>query len=593
MPDYLVSMEAIFAVVVTVGALGVIAFTRAPVDFTFGGALTLLLVFGIVPVDDALMGFGSEGLITVAAMYIVAAGLRDTGVVSWIARQLLGRPKSVRAAQLRMMGPTAAVSAFLNNTPLVAIMIPAVREWARNLGMSTSKLMIPLSYAAVLGGTITLIGTSTNLVVAGMLRQRADIGLGLFDIAAIGLPTAIIGIAFVVLFSDRLLPERQPLSEVLADPREYSVTMTVADDGPLVGKTVDSAGLRNLAHLSLIEFERAGEVHAGVAAEHVLEGGDRLLFVGPVDSVLELQRIPGLTAADGEVFKLDGRRPDRILIEAVVSNTGPLIGRSIRSGRFRDYYGAAVVAVARNGVRLKQKVGDIVLLPGDTLLLESPPGFVEAHRNSRDFHLVSPVPDSAPLHLERRAFATVILVSLIALVTTGMLPMVTAALLAAGVMLLTRCVSPDSARRSVDWTVLIVIGSALGLGRALEMTGVTDLLAGALSNVSGGSPHLNVLALYLVTVLLTELITNNAAAVLMFPVAMGMADAMGISVVPFAITIMMAASASFATPVGYQTNLMVMGPGGYRFKDYLAMGMPLTLITCLLSTLLIPVIWGM
>lgn len=586
-------MEAIFAVAVTFGALGLIAFTRAPVDFTFAGALTLLLVFGIVPVDDALMGFGSEGLITVAAMYIVAAGLRDTGVVSWIARQLLGRPRSVRAAQLRLMGPTAAVSAVLNNTPLVAIMIPAVREWARNLGMSTSKLMIPLSYAAVLGGTITLIGTSTNLVVAGLLRQRADIGLGLFDIAAIGLPTAMVGIAFIVLFGDRLLPERQPLSEVLSDPREYSVTMTVAQEGPLVGKTIEAAGLRNLAHLSLIELERAGQVNAAVGAEHALAGGDRLQFVGPVDSVLELQRIPGLTPADGQVFKLDGRRPDRILIEAVVSDTGPLIGRSIRSGRFRDYYGAAVVAVARNGVRLKQKTGDIVLLPGDTLLLEAPPGFVEAHRNSRDFHLVSPVPDSSPLHLERRAFATVILAGLIVLVTTGMVPMVTAALLAAGVMLVTRCVSPDSARRSVDWTVLIVIGSALGLGRALELTGTTDLLANALSTVSGGNPHVNVLALYLVTVLLTEVITNNAAAVLMFPVAMGMAAAMDVSVVPFAMTIMMAGSASFATPVGYQTNLMVMGPGGYRFKDYLVMGIPLTVITCLLSTVLIPMIWKM
>ncbi len=593
MRDCLVPFDAVFAVVVTLGALATIAFTRAPVDFTFAGALTLLLVFGVLPVRDALMGFGSEGLITVGAMYIVAAGLRDTGVVSWIARRLLGRPRSVRGAQLRLMGPVAAVSAFLNNTPLVAIMIPATREWAKNLGISTSKLMIPLSYAAVLGGTITLIGTSTNLVVAGLLRQRADIGLGLFEIAAIGLPTAVVGIAIVLLVGDRLLPARQPLSEVLVDPREYSAAMTVTPEGPLVGKTVESAGLRTLAHLKLIELERGERRWATIDPEHVLEADDRLVFVGPVDAVLELQRVPGLTAGDGQVFKLEGRRPDRILVEAVVSNTGPFIGRSIRSGRFRDYYGAAVVAVARNGVRLKEKVGDIVLLPGDTLLLEAPSGFVDAHRNSRDFHLVSPVPDSSPPHFERRAFATVIVAGMVALIATGVLPMVVAALLAGGVMLLTRCVSPDSARRSVDWTVLIVIGSALGLGRALELTGVTDDMAGALTVVSGGNPHLNVLALYLVTVLLTELITNNAAAVLMFPVAVGMADAMGISPVPFAITIMMAASASFATPVGYQTNLMVMGPGGYRFRDYLTLGIPLTVITCLLSTLLIPLIWRM
>lgn len=587
------TIEAVVAVVVTLSALGIIAFTRLPVDFTFGGALTILLVFGIVPVDQALMGFASEGLITVAAMYIVAAGLRDTGVVSWIARQLLGRPTSVRAAQVRLMVPTATVSAFLNNTPLVAIMIPAVREWARNLGMSVSKLMLPLSYAAVLGGTVTLIGTSTNLIVAGLLRERSDISLGLFSIAAIGIPTAIVGITFIVLISNRLLPERVPLSEVLTDAREYSVTMTVADGGPLVGKSLEAAGLLSLANLDLIQLERGDDVRARVEPAEVLEDDDRLTFVGLVDSVLELQRIPGLTAADGQVFKLDGRRPDRILIEAVVSNTGPLIGRSIRSGRFRDHYGAAVVAVARNGVRLKQKVGDVVLLPGDTLLLEAPPGFVEAHRNSRDFHLVSAVPDSSPPHLERRAFATVTLIGLVVLVTTGVLPMVTAALLAAGAMLLTRCVSADSARRSVDWTVLIVIGAALGLGRALEVTGATDQLAGTLASISGNNPHLIVLVLYLITVLLTEVITNNAAAALMFPVAMGMADVLGFSVVPLAMTIMMAASASFATPIGYQTNLMVMGPGGYRFRDYLTLGIPLSMLTCLMSTLLIPLIWRM
>jgi len=586
-------MDAIIAVVVTVSALAVIAFTRAPVDFTFGGALTLLMVLGIAPVDEALRGFGSEGLITVAAMYVVAAGLRDTGVVSWIARQLLGRPHSARAAQLRLMGPVAVFSAFLNNTPLVAIMIPAVREWARNLDMSASKLMIPLSYAAVLGGTITLIGTSTNLVVAGLLRQRADITLGLFDIAAIGVPTAIVGIAFIVLFGDRAFPTRKPLLEKLSDPREYSLAMTVTDGGPLVGKTIEAAGLRNLAHMYLIEIERAGQITPAVDSDYYLAGDDRLVFVGMVDSVLELQRIPGLTPAEGQVFKLDGRRPDRILVEAVVSDSGPMVGRTIRNGRFRNYYGAAIVAVARNGVRLKQKVGDIVLRAGDTLLLEAAPGFVEAHKNSRDFHLVSPVPDSSPPHLERRAFASIVLASMVVVVTTGMLPMVTAALLAAGAMLLTRCVSPDSARRSVDWTVLLVIGAALGLGRALEMTGVTDLLAGGLSNISGGNPHLLVFVLYLVTVLFTEVITNNAAAVLMFPVGVGMAESLGISVVPFAVTIMMAASASFATPVGYQTNLMVMGPGGYRFRDYLVLGIPLTMITCGMSTLLIPMIWRM
>ncbi len=582
---------ALVTAVVVLATLGLLAFTRLAADLAFAGALTTLVALGVLSPGAALAGFGNEGLVTVGVLFVVAAGLRDTGGVYWISQRLLGRPRGLTSAQLRVMAPVALVSAFLNNTPVVAIMIPAIVDWARKRHLPISKLMIPLSYAAILGGTTTLVGTSTNLVVNGLLLQSGAPGIGMFDLAWVGLPTVVVGIGALVLLARWLLPDRAPVLQNLEDARQYSVEMAVAANGPLVGRSVEEAGLRHLGQVFLVEIDREGRVLPAVSPNEVLRGGDRLVFVGVVDSVRELQRIPGLLPAADQVFKLDGPRTSRVLVEAVVSDSCPLVGRSIREGRFRTTYGAVVIAVARGGSRLKQKLGDIVLRAGDTLLLEARPAFVERQRNSRDFYLVSQLADSTPPRFERAAIAGVILVGMVVVVAVGWLPMVTAALLAAASMVLTRSVPPSSARRAIDWPVLIVIGSALGIGQAMASTGLAASVAGALRDLAGSDPHVNLLVLYVVTALFTSLITNNAAAVLMFPVAQGMAASLGAPVLPFAITIMMAASASFATPVGYQTNLMVMGPGGYRFSDYLRIGLPITVLTGAVAVLVIPWVW--
>lgn len=584
-------VDAVIASLVAASALAVLAFSRAAPDFVFLTALVVLMLLGVMPLETALGGFANEGLITVGAMYVVAAGLRETGAVRWLSSRLLGRPSSVRAAQVRMMAPVTFISALLNNTPVVAVMIPTVSEWARKQGISVSHLLMPLSHAAVLGGTITLIGTSTNLVVHGLLRQQAGEGLGIFAITPVGLPTAIVGVVFIAVVAKWLIPERLPVAQKVADAREYSVEMTVVEGGPLDGKTVAEAGLDALGEVTLFEVDRQGAREQASPAM-TLEAGDRLLFLGVVDAVVDLQKTPGLAPADGQVFKLSGPRTDRILVEAVVSDSGPMVGRTIREGRFRSLYGAVVVAVARNGRRLRQRVGDVVLRPGDTLLLEADPAFVETHRNVRDFYLVSPVPDSSPPRYERMGASALVLAGLMFVATTGLLPIVVAGLLAAVTMVVLRCVSTDAARQAIDWPVLITIGAAIGIGRALEVTGVTTMLANQLSHLGANDLHLSVLLLYLVTVVVTELVTNNAAAALMFPVALSMANAMDISVVPFAVTIMMAASNSFITPIGYQTNLMVYGPGGYRFSDFVRIGVPLTALTCAMTVLLVPLIWG-
>lgn len=584
-------MDAFLTSAIVVSALAALVVTRLPAEAVFVGALALLMTAGVLTPAEALAGFGNEAVATIAALYVVAGAMRDTGAVTWISTRLLGRPGTVTAAQARLMAPVALVSAFLNNTPVVAIMIPAVSEWARRHRISASKLMLPLSYAAIFGGSLTIIGTSTNLVVNGLLSVAGERPLAFFEIARVGLPTALVGVTATIVLARWLLPARKSAMERLADPREYSVEMTVDPGGPLVGKTVEEAGLRHLGHVYLIEVDRAGMPFPAVPPTFVLGASDRLVFVGVVDSVVELQRMPGLLPAAGQVFKLDGRRDRRILVEAVVSEASPVAGRSIREGRFRTHYGAAVVAVARNAERLRQKVGDVVLRPGDTLLLEADPEFVARQRNQRDFYLVSPVPDSSPPRFDRIGWATAVLAAIVVAAAFGWLPMVTAALLGAGAMLLTRSTTLAAARRSVNGSVLLVIGAAFGLGRALEVTGVADAVATGLVAVAGTSPMANLVALYLVTATFTGLITNNAAAVLMFPIAQAMAHATGTSVTPFAVTVMMAASASFATPVGYQTNLMVMGPGGYRFGDYLRLGLPLTLLTGLVTLAVVPWAW--
>ncbi len=595
--------EAWMAISIVALVVIVLAFTRFAADVVLTGALTLLMVvpiptddgwrMGILTIDQALAGLSNPAMVTVAVLFVVVTGMRDTGGLQWVVHRILGRPNSIAIAQARVIGPVLILSAFLNNTPVVAMMIPAIHEWARKLKLSVSKFMIPLSYAAILGGLCTLIGTSTNLVVNGLITETLgkEHALAMFDIAWVGLPCAVAGVIYLLIFSRWLLPERQSAAAAMSNPREYTVEMLVEPDGPLVGKNIEQAGLRHLPGMYLMEIERHGDLITAVGPDETLRNNDRLVFVGVVDSVVDLQKIRGLIPATEQVFKLQGQRSRRTLIEAVVSNTCPMVGQSIRDGRFRSTYGAVVIAVARNGERLNQKIGDIVLRAGDTLLLEAMPAFAAQQRNSRDFYLVSELSDSAPPRHEKAIVAVIILAGMVITAAMGWLSMLVAALLAGGLMIFTRCCSTSAARRSVDWSVLIVIAAAFGLGRALDVTGAANAIAHQLINLAGEHPWLVLAAIYLLTALFTELITNNAAAVLMFPIALATATDLNVQPMPFVITIMIAASASFATPLGYQTNLMVYGPGGYRYTDYLRIGLPLNAIMATITITLVPHIW--
>jgi di/tricarboxylate transporter len=596
-PDFSWQTSILTPAQFTLGVVGLIfgllVFSQVTPDVILIGAVVLLLLSGILTPGEALAGMSNEGMLTVGVLFVVGAAVRETGGVDFIAGWLLGRPKTPTRAVARMMFPTMGLSAFMNNTPLVAMMIPPVTDWARQNRFPVSKLLIPLSYAAILGGTCTLIGTSTNLVVQGMLIKAmpGTGGLGMFDITWVGLPAALVGGAFVVIASRWLLPDRRPAISTQDDPREYTVEMQVAPDSPLVGKTIESAGLRHLPGVYLAEIDRDGNILAAVSPQEVLRANDRLLFVGIIESVVDLQRIRGLLPATDQVSKLSAPRPQRCLIEAVVSNSCPLVGKTIRDGRFRNVYNAVVVAVARNGERLHKKIGDIVLRAGDTLLVEAHPSFADQQRNSRDFFLVSRLEGSTPPRHDRALLAVGLLAAMVVVASFDWLSMLKASMLAAGLMIFTRCITTEAARRSVDWEVLLAIAASFAVGTALEKTGAARQIAEAMIDLGGGNAWVALAVLYGVTLIATELITNNAAAALMFPFAMDTAKGLDANYMPFIVAVMMAASAGFATPIGYQTNLMVYGPGGYRFGDYVKIGVPLDILIGAITVTLAPLVW--
>lgn len=586
-PDAWISLAVVIAV------FPLMAFTRLGPDIVLMGAVIVLLTLGVIEPSQALGGFASTGLFTVAFMYVLVTAIRQTGGIDLIIRHVLGQPRGEGRALMRLLLPVASLSGFLNNTPVVATYIPAVLSWSRRVGVPAHRLLMPLSFASILGGTITLFGTSTNLVVHGLLVDRSpELAMGLFDLAWVGVPVAVIGLAYLILLGPRLLPARSGTAAAFENPREFTIEMEVDPEGPLINRSVEEAGLRHLQELFLVEIERDGNVVSVVGPGERLKGGDRLVFAGTSEGAVELQQVRGLMPSRHGDSSLEKDFKERRLVEAVVSSQCQFVGQRIRDGHFRTLYGAAVLAVCRGGERVAGNLGQVRLQPADVLLLEARPPFIERHRQSRDFLLISQIDGAArPLH-EKAWLAWSILAGVVSLASLGVMSMMNAAMLGAVMVLLTGCCSIGAAKRGLDTQVLLTIAAAFGLGAALESSGAAAALAGGALGLAGGNPLLLLIGAYLLVALLTELVTNNAAAVITFPVVMASAESLGVSPIPFVVAVMFAASASFLTPIGYQTNLMVHGPGGYRFGDFLRVGGLLSLITAVVSLALIPMVWS-
>lgn len=603
-----------FEIWITIGILGLLVgfllFTRVGTDVAVIGSLVLLMVFGIVTTEEAVLGFVKDGPLMIGGLFVVAAGMRETGAIERIAKVILGRPASRMAAQLRLMSPVCVLSGFMNTTPIVAMYLPIVSDWARRMRFSPSKLYMPLSFAAILGGQLTLVGTASNLVVmtefmpwmegsgSEWARQLGAKPLGseaeFWGVAVSGVPAAILGMLFIALFSRWLLPDRIRVRDVAEDARKYEVVMRVETGSPIVGSTIEQAGLRALPGLYLFGIERDGMFHHAVGSDEPLEAEDRLLFAGILESVVDLRRIRGLVPDEAPT---DVRPGNRVMVEAVVSSEAPFIGQTVKESRFRSTYGAAIIGAFRSGERLPGKIGDIRLRAGDTLLLDAGVRFTPTHRDSRDFYLVSTVSGAEAVRHERAWVALSILVlMMIGLMTsdaTG-LSRVVVVWLAGLAMIGTRCIPGGRARSAINWQVLLTIGGAIGLGAAVKASGLADLAAGGfleMVSVFGDSPRLALFAIIIVTALLAQLVTNFASATIMFAIAMSSAEMLGVRPEPFVFALMAGAGCNFLTPLSYQTNLMVYGPGGYRFTDFARLGVPLLLIVSLVATALIPLVF--
>lgn len=550
-------------------------------DMVMFGALAVFLLSGVLPPSQALQGFSNQGMLTIALLFVVAGTIQRSGLLEDVLGRLLGGNGATRGTMLKLLAPASGLSAFFNNTPIVVMLTPLIRQWCERWNIPPSKFLLPLSYATIFGGMITLIGTSTNLVVHGLMLEHGMDGLGMFQLAVIGLPGALLGIIYLLTVGYRLLPNRKPASErIEEETRDYLSEMRVDSDCPLIGKRIEEAGLRNLKGLYLIQIMRAKEQISPVSSREKIHAGDRLIFTGLVSTIVDLQNIPGLRLVSDSKTDLQRLRDGgQRLVEAVVSHQSTLLHQSIKKNRFRSRFDAGVVAVHRNHERIHGKIGEIVLKPGDVLLLLVGSDFEKRNARSDDFYLITPIDTPKTVDRRRAKAALGVFAAMVLLVTFNVLSMFKAVLIAVLVLLLSRTITADDAKRHMEFRVLLLIAASLGVGRALEVTGTAELLATSMFQWGQGLGVIGLLVIiYLLTNLLTEVVTNNAAAVIMFPIAVALAQQSGVEPLAFILTLTIAASASFSTPIGYQTNLIVYGPGGYRYTDYLKIGLPLNLL---------------
>ena len=591
------SWEAWFTLAVVVGVVTLLATERVAPPVAVMAAVIALLVAGIVDPAQAFSGFSNPAPITVAALYVLAAGVEKTGALERLTFRILGaggnEDLSDRSVLARVLVPTALSSAFLNNTPIVAMVAPNLVAWARRAGRSPSPFLIPISFAAILGGVLTLIGTSTNLVVSGLLAESGSEPLGLFEITRVSLPLTVLGIALLIAVAPKLLPRRQAPSEAIREgSREFSVEMVVEMDGPLDGKSVSDAGLRNLEGVYLVALDRHGRMLAPVGPDEALVGGDRLTFAGNVARMLDLQRLPGLTSAEQAHFPADSGARGRRFFEAVVAEGSPLANSTMKDVGFRARYGGAVMAVHRAGERLPGKLGGIELRPGDVLIVLASDDFRTRWKEERDFLVVAPLDGEPPPRREKSPVVGVVTVLLFVTVGFGLIDILEASLLAAMALVGLRVLTPFEARQSIDLNVIVVIAGSFGIGAAMSASGLATEIADVLIGAFGSFGDLGlIIGILIATVILTELITNNAAAVLMFPIALAAAEQAGIDTHAVAIAVAIGASSSFLSPIGYQTNTMVYGMGGYRFSDFARVGAPLTVLMLVVAVIFIPLSW--
>jgi di/tricarboxylate transporter len=561
-------------------------------------ALVVMLAFQTVSVKDSLVGFSNSGVASVAILFMVAEGVNRTSVLGPFIRLLLGKPKSMWVAQVRLIVPLSFLSAIVHNTPMVALLIPIMQQWCRRAGYPVGKFLMPANNGVVLGGCLSLLGTSTNLIVSGLVEDKTILDkdgnrvvLSIFGIAPVALPAVVGGLIFILLTTNWLLPERSSdsLSAIIKNPREYTVPLLVTDKSPIVSDTIASAGLRNLTGLFLIEITREdGTVIQNVSPDTQIMANDVLLFAGVVETVTELYLIPGVVAATNQSSKMTYDRHRRRLVELVISASSRLAGRTAKQIKFRSRFDSVIIAVHRSGEHIKEKIGDIVLRPGDTLLVEAGKTFIQHYGKDSNFALVSEVAGSQPFRSDNlhKLIAVVTFTAMTAVASSGHVDLVTAAAVATVVLIATHCVTAKQAARAVNLRIMLTIAASFGLSNGLDKTGAAEELASAIVDLFKNSGSLGILfGIFIASTGISAFLTNNAAVTLLFPVVVNIIEKNNLNPYAGLYVLMMGGSCSFFTHIGYQTNLMVHGPGGYTFMDWIRNGVPLTIVAGVASVI--------
>lgn len=583
------SLYAWITIVTVLGMFTTLLFTKLRADMVFLAAIGILFVTGVLDVKDALSGFSSTSVVVIGVLFVVVAGLTHTGVLQWIVRHLLGQPNSYSKAVIRLMLPVAGLSSFLSNTTVVAMFVGIVKMWSKKLGISPSKLLIPLSYASGMGGVCTLIGTPPNLIISGLYADKTGETMNVLATTIPGLFCLTVGVLSIIAFR-KLLPDRKAPESAFEATSEYTVELLVPSDNKHIGETLGEAGLCQVRGGSLIEIYHFDDVTSPVHEDEYVMGGDRLIYAGQIDEILQLKKSHGLVSADHHIFSMNEVDKKRQLRTAYVTFGSSLIGETIISSKLESDNNLTLVAVARSGQRINEPPRQVVLQAGDTLLLECPPRMnvnTDSLSSQLQFFDSDQVVNIGPKTLVSSA----IMIVMVVLSALNVMPLLQCAFIAAAAMLIFRCCSVEQANKAINWDILMVFAGSVVLGLAILQTGIAERLASGILDVCGTNPIVVMIAICLVGNITTEFISNTAAGAMFFPIMYEAAEKLGYEPYTFLIALMISVSSSFATPIGSPTHMLVYGPGGYRFSDFMRIGLLMDIIILTANILIVNIVY--
>ena len=583
------NIHAWITIVTVLGMFTTMLFTKLRADLVFLSAIGILYVTGVLDAKEAFSGFSSSSVIVVGVLFVIVAGLTHTGVLYVVVKYLLGQPTSYGKAVTRLMFPVAALSSFLSNTTVVAMFVGIVKMWSKKLGISPSKLLIPLSYASGMGGVCTLIGTPPNLIISGLYEEKTGMAMNILTTTVPGLFCLVVGVLSVIAMR-RLLPDRKTPESAFEEAGEYTVEFQVPSDNPYISKTLKEAGLLHVNGGSLIELYHYDNIPLPLSEDEPLMGGDHLVYAGQIDALVELAHNHQLVSANHHLFSYDEFDTNRNLRTAYVNFGSSLIGKTIEGCTFEKDSNLTLVAVSRYGERINKSPRQVVLQAGDTLLLLCPKNVnIDTTSPRSDIHFFES--DDVPNVGTGTIISSIIMIAMVALSALGVMPLLQCAFLAAGAMLICRCCNTEQAMKAINWDILMVFAGSAVLGLAIQKTGIAALLANGILDVCGTNPLVVMTAVCLVGTFITEFISNTAAGAMFFPIMYEAAEKMGYDPFPFLVALMISVSSSFATPIGSPTHMLVYGPGGYRFSDFMRIGLLMNLIILAANILIVNIIY--